>query len=60
MYKFSDVIEKLEKAGLRDKVKIIVGGAFVDKDWADEVGADALGTDDIDAISKIKSLINIQ
>lgn len=57
MYKFSDVIEKLEKAGLRDKVKVIIGGAFVDKDWADEVGADEVGTDAIDAISKIKTLL---
>lgn len=57
MYKFTDVIEKLEKAGLRKKVKVIVGGAFVDQDWADEVGADAVGTDAVDAINKIKALI---
>ena len=57
MYKFTDVIEKLEKAKLRDKVKVIVGGAFVDQDWADEVGADGVGTDAVDAISKIKALL---
>ncbi len=36
-----DVIEALEDAGLRDKVKIMVGGAPVTQHFADEIGADA-------------------
>jgi len=39
------VIEALEREGLRDKVKVIVGGAAVSKEYAVEIGADAGGVD---------------
>jgi corrinoid protein of di/trimethylamine methyltransferase len=52
-----DVIEALKKEGLRDKVKIMVGGAPVTEEWAKEIGADAYGTDAIDAVNKAKSLV---
>ena len=60
MYKFKDVIELLKREGLRDKVKVIVGGAFVDQNWADQVGADAYGADAVDAVAKVKALLNIK
>ena len=37
------VIENLEVIGLRDKVKIMVGGAPVLPEWAEEIGADGYG-----------------
>ncbi len=37
-------IEALKTAGLRDKVKIMVGGAPTTKEWADEIGADGHGS----------------
>lgn len=40
-----EVIEGLKKAGLRDKVKIIVGGAPVNQTFADTIGADGYGAD---------------
>jgi len=40
-----DVIEALKAAGLRDKVKIMVGGAPVTQNFADEIGADAYSPD---------------
>lgn len=39
------IIEDITKAGLRDKVKIMIGGAPVTQAFADEIGADAFTTD---------------
>ena len=41
----ASTIEVLKAAGLRDKVKIMVGGAPVTPDWADKIGADAYARD---------------
>ena len=38
-----DVMEALKKAGLRDKVKVIIGGAPVSQRFARDIGADAYG-----------------
>lgn len=37
-------IKAIEEAGLRDKVKVIVGGAPVDKEFAERIGADGYGS----------------
>lgn len=50
-------IEALEKNRLRDKVRIIIGGAPVDQSFADEVGADAYGADGWDAVVKAERLL---
>lgn len=50
MTKQKEVIERLRQAGLRDKVKIIVGGAPVTEDWVEEIGADACGLDALNAV----------
>ncbi len=39
------VMEKLVERGLRDKVKVLVGGSPVTADWADEIGADGTAED---------------
>ena len=41
--KMPETIQALKDAGLRDKVKVIVGGAPVSVEWAAEIGADAYG-----------------
>ena len=51
------VEEAIEKAGLRDKVKIIIGGAPVTEEWARSIGADAWATDAAEGIRKIKNLV---
>lgn len=51
------VIDGLREAGLRDKVKVIVGGAPVTKAWAEEIGADAYGEDAFEAVNKAKLLV---
>jgi corrinoid protein of di/trimethylamine methyltransferase len=40
-----EVIKALEEAGLRDKVKVLVGGAPVTREWANEIGADGYADD---------------
>lgn len=49
-------IDAIEEAGLRSKVKIIVGGALVTQDFADKIGADAYGEDAFSGANKIKKL----
>jgi len=45
-----NVIDALERSGLRSKVKILVGGGAVTQDFASKIGADAYGEDAIEAI----------
>lgn len=47
----------LKEKGLRDRVKVIVGGAPVSQAWADEIGADAFGADAVDAKNKIDAML---
>jgi len=52
-----DIIEELKKAGIRDKVKVIVGGAPVTRSWAQEIGADGFAEDAIGAVSEANKLM---
>jgi 5-methyltetrahydrofolate--homocysteine methyltransferase len=51
-----DVIEALTDAGLRDSVKVMIGGAPVKQDFADEIGADGWAYDAASAVPKAKEL----
>jgi 5-methyltetrahydrofolate--homocysteine methyltransferase len=51
------VIRFLQERGLRDKVKVIVGGAPVLPDWAAEIGADGYGDNAAEAIKLAKEMI---
>ena len=53
-------IEALEEAGLRDKVKVIIGGAPVTQKYADEIGADGYGRDAAAAANLTKDLLGIE
>jgi methylmalonyl-CoA mutase cobalamin-binding domain/chain len=57
MKEISTVDEALKQAGLRDKVKIIAGGAPLSLELAKELGADDYGADAIDGVRRIKSLL---
>lgn len=52
-----EVIEALEANSLRDRVKVIVGGAPVNQRWADQIKADAFGSDAIDGLRKAKAML---
>jgi corrinoid protein of di/trimethylamine methyltransferase len=45
-----DVIDALSKAGLREQVKVMVGGAPVSRKWADDIGADGWAQDAVAAV----------
>ena len=57
MVKQKEVIDELEKEGLRKKVKVLVGGAPVTRDWVQKIGADGFSEDAIGAVSVAKQLI---
>ena len=53
-------IEEFEDAGMRDEVKIMVGGAPVTQEFADDMGADGYGKDAIACVDMAKQLIGIE
>ncbi|MDO4976889.1 MAG: corrinoid protein [Eubacteriales bacterium] len=57
MYAMQDTIEALEEAGLRDKVKIMVGGAPVNQTFADKIGADGYSSNAPLAVELAKKLM---
>ena len=52
-----DVIEHLAEAGVRDKVKVMVGGSPVTQGWADQIGADGFAEDAAGAVVVAKKLM---
>jgi 5-methyltetrahydrofolate--homocysteine methyltransferase len=58
MLMIKTTIDEVKKSGLRDQVKILVGGAPVDQEFADEVGADGYAPDASSATHLAKSLSN--
>ena len=50
-------MDEFEKAGHRDKVHILIGGAPTSQEWADECGADGLGKDAVDAVRLAVKLV---
>jgi methanogenic corrinoid protein MtbC1 len=51
------VVQALDAAGLRPRVRIMVGGAPVNRQWAEEIGADAYAKDAMSAVAVAKSLL---
>jgi corrinoid protein of di/trimethylamine methyltransferase len=51
------VIQALEEAGVRDAVKIMVGGAPVTREWAERIGADGYGEGAAEAVEEADRLI---
>ena len=52
-----DVITILKRAGLRDKVKVMIGGAPVTQEFADEIGAEGYAPDAASAVDKARGLV---
>ncbi len=51
------VINALEKEGVRDRVKVMVGGAPVVRSWAEEIGSDGYGRTTSEAIAEADRLV---
>ncbi len=58
MREMQDVIQALQEAGLRDKVKIMVGGAPITQQFADKIGADAYALEGGTAVEMAKAMVN--
>ena len=56
MVTMEDTMKALVESGLRDKVKVIIGGAPVSEEYAESIGADGYGADGFHAVSVIKDL----
>jgi 5-methyltetrahydrofolate--homocysteine methyltransferase len=52
-------IQALVEAGIRDQVKILIGGAPVTQNYSDEIGADGYAPDAASAVEKAKELLKI-
>ena len=57
MPNMKSTIDTLHAAGVRDQVKIIIGGAPVTQDYAVKIGADGFSTDASQAVTVAKSLL---
>lgn len=53
------VIEELKKAGLKDKVKVMIGGAPVTRQYANEIGAEGFAADCISAVDEASHLMQL-
>ncbi|TET46782.1 cobalamin-binding protein [Candidatus Aerophobetes bacterium] len=57
MLSMKDVVGAVQKEGLKGKVKVIIGGAPVTQDYANEIGADGYAPDAASAADKAKELL---
>jgi corrinoid protein of di/trimethylamine methyltransferase len=59
MVRQRDVIEALEDMGMREKVKVMVGGAPVTQEWVQQIGADGYSEDAVGAVNVAKKLMGV-
>ena len=57
MVRMKDTIQALQAAGVRDQVKVIIGGAPITQNYADEIGADGYAADASQAVTLTKRLL---
>ena len=60
MPEMENVINLLRDRGIREKVKVMIGGAPVDADFTERIGADAYGEDAAEAVTIARSFIDLQ
>ena len=56
MVVMKDVVARLEQAGIRDKTKVIIGGAPITQQYANEIGADGYGENASTAVAVVRKL----
>lgn len=54
-----EVIKKLEAAGIRDQVKVMIGGSPISQKFADDIGADGYSANAVEAVKVAKRLLGI-
>jgi len=60
MPSMKSTIDALAEAGVRDQVKVVIGGAPVTQKYADEIGADGYGRDAAAAANIVKELLGVE
>lgn len=55
-----EVIKKLEAAGIRDQVKVMVGGSPISRKFADDIGADGYSANAVEAVKVAKQLLGME
>ncbi len=60
MIRQKEVIDKLDARGLRKKIKVMVGGAPVTREWVQKIEADGYSEDAIGAVAVAKKLMGIE
>ncbi len=55
-----EVIQALQESGLRQQVKVLVGGSPVSRRWAESIGADGYAEDAISAVQVARQLCGVQ
>jgi len=56
MVNMEEIIKALKENGLRDKVRVIIGGAPVTQEYAESIGADGYGADGFHAVAVVEAL----
>lgn len=59
MVDMPNVIDLLKEAGLRDRVKVMIGGAPITREFADQIGADGFAEDCVSAIDEATRLMKL-
>jgi 5-methyltetrahydrofolate--homocysteine methyltransferase len=59
MPSMKSTVEALEEAGLKGRVKVVIGGAPVTQKYADEIGADGYARDAAGAATVVKQLLGV-
>lgn len=59
MVEMKEIIQKLQNEGLRNTVKVIIGGVPCTQEFCDEIKADGWGKDAFDAVEKAKELLGV-
>ena len=54
-----DIVQALVEEGIREKVKLIFGGAPVTEEWVEEIGGDGYAENGVEAVDVVKRLLNI-
>jgi methylmalonyl-CoA mutase cobalamin-binding domain/chain len=57
MVRQREVIEELDKEGLRPRIQVMVGGAPITKDWAEKIKANGTSEDAVGAVKLAKQLV---
>jgi dimethylamine corrinoid protein len=55
-----EIVEGIVNAGLRDKVKLMFGGAPVTQEWVKEIGGDGYAENAIEAVNVAKKILKVE